>query len=60
LAPIFTSFSRKVVKFQLRIDRGSANCRREFARLTDRMGLLSPQEMRAVDMAMRIQLGLAA
>jgi mRNA interferase MazF len=29
-------------------------------RLTDRMGLLSREEMRAVDMAMRIQLGLAA
>src|SRR4051812_28834410 len=33
LAPIFTSFSRKVVRFQLRIDRGSANCHSEFARL---------------------------
>jgi hypothetical protein len=30
---MLTSFSRKVVRFQLRIDRGSANCRREFARL---------------------------
>ena len=29
-------------------------------RLTDRMGLLSPDEMRGVDMAVRIQLGLAA
>src|SRR5262245_30626665 len=32
-APILTSVSRKVVRFQLRIDRGSANCRRAFARL---------------------------
>ena len=31
--PILTSFSRKVVRFQLRIHRGSANCRSEFARL---------------------------
>jgi mRNA-degrading endonuclease toxin of MazEF toxin-antitoxin module len=29
-------------------------------RLYDRMGSLSPAEMRAIDMAMRIQLGLAA
>lgn len=29
-------------------------------RLTDRLGLLSPDEMRGVQMAMRIQLGLAA
>lgn len=29
-------------------------------RLTARLGLLSPAEMRAIDMAMRIQLGLAA
>jgi mRNA interferase MazF len=29
-------------------------------RLTGRFGVLSPDEMRAVDMAMRIQLGLAA
>ena len=29
-------------------------------RLTDRMGLLSPDEMHGVDMAVRIQLGLAA
>jgi mRNA interferase MazF len=29
-------------------------------RLTGRLGLLSPDEMRAIDMAMRIQLGLAA
>src|SRR5262249_30989357 len=32
-APILTNFSRKVVRFQLRIDLGSANCRRKFARL---------------------------
>jgi hypothetical protein len=32
LAPILTSFSRKVVRVQLRIDHGSANCRSEFAR----------------------------
>ena len=29
-------------------------------RLTGRLGLLSPDEMRAIDMAIRIQLGLAA
>jgi mRNA interferase MazF len=29
-------------------------------RLTGRLGLLSPKEMRGVEMAMRIQLGLAA
>jgi mRNA interferase MazF len=29
-------------------------------RLTGRLGLLSPNEMRAVDLAIRIQLGLAA
>ena len=29
-------------------------------RLTERLGLLSPHDMRSVDMAMRIQLGLAA
>ncbi len=29
-------------------------------RLTERLGLLSPHEMHGVDMAMRIQLGLAA
>jgi mRNA interferase MazF len=29
-------------------------------RLTGRAGILSPEEMRGVDMAMRIQLGLAA
>jgi mRNA interferase MazF len=29
-------------------------------RLAEQLGLLSPQEMRGVDMAMRIQLGLAA
>jgi mRNA interferase MazF len=29
-------------------------------RLSERLGLLSPDQMRAVDMAMRIQLGLAA
>ncbi len=29
-------------------------------RLTERMGLLSQEEMRGVDMAIRIQLGLAA
>jgi mRNA interferase MazF len=29
-------------------------------RLTERLGILSPQEMRGVDMAIRIQLGLAA
>jgi mRNA interferase MazF len=29
-------------------------------RLTERLGLLSPDEMRGVDMAIRIQLGLAA
>jgi len=29
-------------------------------RLTERLGLLSPHDMRGVDMAMRIQLGLAA
>jgi hypothetical protein len=28
-------------------------------RLTERLGILSPHEMRGVDMAMRIQLGLA-
>jgi hypothetical protein len=32
-APILTSLSRRVVRFPLRIDRGSANCRKEFARL---------------------------
>src|SRR5262245_31986738 len=32
-APILTSFSRNVVRFQPRIDRGSANCRSAFARL---------------------------
>ncbi len=29
-------------------------------RLSERLGLLSPDQMRTVDMAMRIQLGLAA
>jgi mRNA-degrading endonuclease toxin of MazEF toxin-antitoxin module len=29
-------------------------------RLTERLGLLSPDEMRGVEMAIRIQLGLAA
>jgi mRNA interferase MazF len=29
-------------------------------RLTGRLGMLSPQEMRGVDMALRIQLGLVA
>jgi mRNA interferase MazF len=29
-------------------------------RLTDRIGILSPEEMRGVEMAVRIQLGLAA
>ena len=33
LAPILTSFSRKVVRFQMRIDRGSANGLTQFARL---------------------------
>jgi hypothetical protein len=32
-APMMTSFSRKVVRFHLRIDRGSPNCRSEFAKL---------------------------
>ena len=29
-------------------------------RLTEQLGLLAPEEMRALDMALRIQLGLAA
>src|SRR5262245_23866886 len=33
LAPILTSFSRRVVRFQPRINRGSANCRSAFAKL---------------------------
>jgi hypothetical protein len=32
-APILTSFSRRVVSLQLRIDRGSASCRSALARL---------------------------
>ena len=32
-APILTSFSRNVDRVQLRFDDGSANCRKEFARL---------------------------
>jgi hypothetical protein len=34
LAPILTSFTRKVVRVQPRIDRRSANCRSAFARLS--------------------------